>query len=307
MPIRRYPTDRPDREPRSRAGVIEQVIDSTKYVVNFDGLGQSQVASYSGGNTLTVGTRVRCSYEPETYHWKIDAQGIVIDEDEYIVSQFEDDGYWDDATNGGTAFNNTSTRLSWSSFNELHAFALFRGVVLEQGETVSRARLDLTIDWVSSAPVLGRISGNDIDTAIAPTDVATADALALTTASVLWSFPTNIANGSAIRSSSPDISLIIEEIVARPGWVSGNDILLLVHYEPPESGFVEAYQYPDGISPVVGTLPALVITRGAGPTAPVDAPDVLYAPTTPADWAATPPATVQEALDRLAAVAGSPP
>lgn len=45
----------------------------------------------------------------------------------------------------------------------------------------------------------------------------------------------------------------------------------------------------------------------AGDTAPLNSDEVLYVPTTPADWDATPPVTVLEALDRLAAVAGSPP
>jgi hypothetical protein len=78
MSERRMPTDRPSRQSRSRAGVIMEVIDPTRYVVSHEGLGQPQVAFYSGAGTLAIGQRVRTSYEPELYHWQIDAQGIEV-------------------------------------------------------------------------------------------------------------------------------------------------------------------------------------------------------------------------------------
>lgn len=38
-----------------------------------------------------------------------------------------------------------------------------------------------------------------------------------------------------------------------------------------------------------------------------DAANIAYSSGTPGDWSGTPPTTVAEALDRLAAVAASPP
>lgn len=61
---------------------------------------------------------------------------------------------------------------------------------------------------------------------------------------------------------------------------------------------VDASSYPDG---------TLTIQNGGIFTVRTPAPAIGYVPGTPADWAGTPPADVQEALDRLAAVATTPP
>ena len=61
----------------------------------------------------------------------------------------------------------------------------------------------------------------------------------------------------------------------------------------------------DSISYPTGGAPALV--SGGTFTLRTPATAGLYAPAAPGDWAATPPADVQDALDRLAAVAVTPP
>jgi hypothetical protein len=89
---RKMATDRPTRDNRNRAGVIVEIIDATRYVVSFEGLGQPQVAFYSGAGSLLVGQRVRASYEPELYHWQIDAQGQDINPECSLVANTPNPG-----------------------------------------------------------------------------------------------------------------------------------------------------------------------------------------------------------------------
>lgn len=89
---------------------------------------------------------------------------------------------------------------------------------------------DLTID----------ICGEDADNAVPPTSAAEANALTLTTATENWGFITAIG-----WEESPDISSIIQEIVDREGWVSGNDLqIILLNSGSKDFSSFQAYDSP---------------------------------------------------------------
>lgn len=69
------------------------------------------------------------------------------------------------------------------------------------------------------------IYGNNVDNATVPTSVASAEALALTSAMVEWNPETWMQN---VVYSSPDVSTIIYEIVTRTSWNSGNALQIIV-------------------------------------------------------------------------------
>lgn len=73
------------------------------------------------------------------------------------------------------------------------------------------------------------ISGDDIDDAVAPTSVAEFDALTLTTARVAWVIPSWGTTGGGVIRDSPDISTIVQEIVDRSGWATGQAMQILFH------------------------------------------------------------------------------
>lgn len=134
-----------------------------------------------------------------------------------------DDGY---ALTG--FFSNSETvLLTGASTVPIGMFLRFLNVTIPPGVTIDSAALDLTA--VSSSGTITDVhikqKGNDIDDAVAPTDVAGFNALVRTTAAVDW-------DPSAWTASTtytlPDISAIIQEIIDRPGWASGNDILIIL-------------------------------------------------------------------------------
>lgn len=139
------------------------------------------------------------------------------------VTATADDGY---------SFTSTFDIANGSWFGKVSAasidgFVRFQNVTIPQGATILTAVLKVRASDLSSTTtgLHGKVRANAIDDAIAPTSAATHDALARTTAGVDWD-PTAWVLGT--QYSPPDLSAVIQEIVNRGGWASGNDLMLLV-------------------------------------------------------------------------------
>lgn len=99
----------------------------------------------------------------------------------------------------------------------------FPGVTIPQGSTIDVAYLVINESAAAAGAVLSNLFGIDEDNHVAPINDAgwVTDHALHTSASVAWDF--TAANTNADRQS-PSIVSIIQEIVDRPGWVSGNAI-----------------------------------------------------------------------------------
>ncbi len=103
---------------------------------------------------------------------------------------------------------------------------LFKNIGIDQGDTINSASLDLTIDPSITGATVNVIRAEDIDN---PQDFAALPDVVgrtKTSAAIGWIL---VDPGDAItRVSSIDISNVITEVVSRPDWVRGNDILIEV-------------------------------------------------------------------------------
>jgi len=100
----------------------------------------------------------------------------------------------------------------------------FQNVTIVQGATILTAILRLRAQSSTGAAWNTFIEGEDNDDASSiPVDFDWHDARPRTTARVVW---TPAAWVATTIYSSPDISAVIQEIIDRPGWVSGNNIIL---------------------------------------------------------------------------------
>jgi len=110
-------------------------------------------------------------------------------------------------------------------------FLRFTGVNIAQGSRIKEAKL-FFIGRDSEAanpsvPVVS-ITGNDIDDAISPTNYTELSTLTKTSASASWlNVPAWDFTGDVSLIESADFQKVVEEIVARPGWSSGNDMLIM--------------------------------------------------------------------------------
>lgn len=134
------------------------------------------------------------------------------------ISASDDDAY---ETLGGT-MSVTANYLS-AGYDGYYVGLRFQNVTIPQGSTINSASFSAYY-YTAQAGITVTIYGNDVDNAgVFTTTSGNISGRTATTASVAWNF--SIA--SSAWNTSPDIASIIQEIVDRPGWASGNAICIL--------------------------------------------------------------------------------
>jgi hypothetical protein len=106
----------------------------------------------------------------------------------------------------------------------------FNGVNIPQGATIYNAYIQFQADEISSVATTLTIEGEDIDNA--PTFTSTngnISSRARTTASVPWSpVPWTTVGAAGPDQQTPDITSVIQKIVDRAGWTSGNSLVIIM-------------------------------------------------------------------------------
>ncbi|HEY9265518.1 MAG TPA: hypothetical protein VIQ11_13030 [Mycobacterium sp.] len=135
-----------------------------------------------------------------------------------------DDGSWHNEGAGSTSSNGANVTVGDSSSTDNARWGWVRFVLnVPQGATISTA--DITVKAVATATVFPTMTIVAVDLDDGPSYVNRAQytGLAQTTAAVPWT-PTVWTNAASY--TTPELKTVIQEIVDRPGWVSGNHILL---------------------------------------------------------------------------------
>ncbi len=112
----------------------------------------------------------------------------------------------------------------------------FSGVEILQGTTIVNAYVQFQVDETSSEPTNLSIEGEAVDHAATFTaSSGNISSRPRTTAAVSWPPPpsTTIAPWTTIGEAgpdqrTPDIASVIQEIVDRPGWSSGNSLVIII-------------------------------------------------------------------------------
>lgn len=128
------------------------------------------------------------------------------------------------SSGGGISIGPTQTEESWLRFIN---------VGLIKNTTIESAVLTLTVHnsnstyWAgSNNPAIGfKVHGNDVDDADVPNSVSNYQSKTETTANTTYTYQTGLEDGDTVVI---DVKDIIQEIVNRNGWSSGNDLLLLL-------------------------------------------------------------------------------
>lgn len=158
------------------------------------------------------------------------------------------------------------TRASTSDFARLNIGFVFPGVTVPQGATVSAATLEV---WVTNAagtdddPELD-IYGEAADNAANFATTAYVSARARTSANVSWS-ATNV--GVDAYKSTPDITAVVQEILGRAGWSSGNNMGILFVSKNNSTGKICGFRTYDESAAHAAKL-HITYTAGAAAKAP---------------------------------------
>jgi len=136
-----------------------------------------------------------------------------------------------------------------------HCFIFFESVPIPPGSIVTscKIRLNQTYGPQSGVPVLAKIYFNAADNAVAPTTPDEYFALSRTTG-LDWDIQEAWPNGS--WHESVELKDILQEVIDRPGWASGNNITLLIEDDGSVAG---KYRTPASESNETD-IPELVVT-----------------------------------------------
>ena len=192
------------------------------------------------------------------------------------VAQGSDDV---EETQSSGAINNNSPSLEigWDNNNPSDPQTVgmrFEGIAIPQGATITSASIDFNALSNQSSAASFNFYGEDVDDA-SPLTAANSDLAnrTATTANVAWN---NVPAWSTSQVyGSPDLSSIVQEIVDRNGWVTGNDMVFMVD----GTGLREARSYNNSSS----QAPLLNVTWTLNPITATDTLSGLQ----PADYLVT--------------------
>jgi hypothetical protein len=133
----------------------------------------------------------------------------------------------------------------------------FLNVTIPKGNTILTAKLTFQATYSDSGATCNtQVKGEAVDDAATFVDTTDFLGRARTTAYINWgAIPAWTENTDY---DSPDISTIIQEIINRSGWASGNDLVLFVANNGSSSG---AYREPKSINFGTGLCTRLTVTH----------------------------------------------
>jgi hypothetical protein len=146
---------------------------------------------------------------------------------EVRVSVAQDDAEEDDT--GSVDLYSTDLELVYDKSNQVVGIR-FPDITVPQGAIIVSSYVQFQTDEVDSGTAALTIQGQAIDDA--PTFSSASGNISSrsrTTAAVSWSPPTWSPVGTAgPEQRTPDLSPVIQQIVNRPGWASGNALALII-------------------------------------------------------------------------------
>lgn len=161
----------------------------------------------------------------------------------------------DDAAQNVANMNLTGSNITINDATKW-AGLLFKNVTIAQGDTITTAPLTVEIGSLSFDDPDVDIWAEDVDNAATFTttnnDITNRTP---TTAVVQWT-ASSVGTGSVV---GPDLAAVIQEIVSRPGWVSGNAIAIILAGRSTNPLRFNAY---DNGSGVFATLNITSVTGG---------------------------------------------
>lgn len=179
----------------------------------------------------------------------------------------------------GSTFNRTSTTntLGKSITSSAYSFQLFSDISIPQGATITSAQLLLGVANSGGNTIHVSIAAEDVSNATAPTNTATFNAKksAITSASVNWSNVPKLGWGGIL--TSPDISSVIQEIVDRSDWQSGNSINIYIG-DNGSNNYSQTSYFTANFTGA-GQKPQLTITYSLPSTTPTPTPLPTATPT----------------------------
>lgn len=152
---------------------------------------------------------------------------VVTDISSRVISS-TDDAEEQDPPGGYVSRASTDLELVNDATTNQEVGMRFQSIDIPAGATIDSAYIDFVVDEADSGVANLIFYGEDVDDADNFSDIyGDISSRVKTSSSVSWSNIAEWTTAGEIKSS-PNIASIVQEIVDRPGWVSGNDIVIIV-------------------------------------------------------------------------------
>lgn len=196
--------------------------------------------------------------------------GVVSQTVERRVSSSIDDV--EERSNGDMYTNSSDIELVYDGSRGNQVIGLrFNNVTIPQGASIDRAYVQFTVDETNSGSTSLTIKAHDTDDAAAFTSSSNnVSNRSTTSASVAWNpVAWNSVGQSGADQRTPEMKAVIQEIVDRNGWASGNDMAIIITGTGERTA--EAY---DGTSSSAALL-HVEYTVGGGANPSCESPAIL--------------------------------
>ena len=143
------------------------------------------------------------------------------------VTAGSDDG--EERSGGSIALSSSDLELVYDGSTSQVVAVRFTGVTIPKGATLSNAYLQFGVDEVSTSATTLAIQGEATDNAaILTTASFNISRRSRTAASVAWTpAPWPTVGESGVNQRTPNLAAVLQEIINRPGWNSGNAMVIL--------------------------------------------------------------------------------
>jgi hypothetical protein len=146
---------------------------------------------------------------------------------EVRVSTSADDA--EEQTTGSVSLTSSDLELVRETTNQTVGMR-FVGLDIPRGATILSAYVQFQTDETRSEETLLTVRGQAADNApVFTTTAYDVSSRPRTVASVEWVPPAwDVVGEAGSAQQTPDISLVVQEVVGRPGWSSGNALVIVV-------------------------------------------------------------------------------
>ncbi len=135
-------------------------------------------------------------------------------------------------TSGSVKLTSSDLELVFDKSVEQTVGIRFTGVSVPNGATILNASIQFEADEVSTDPTSLIIEGEAVDDAVTFQDVSgNITSRVRTGQNIAWDLdlvPWNTRGEAGPDQQTPDLSFIIQEIINRPGWATGNALVIII-------------------------------------------------------------------------------
>ena len=134
----------------------------------------------------------------------------------------------EESATGSYSASSTDLELVYDGSNQKVGIR-FTNLAVPAGATITRAYVQFEADETQSEATTVSIQGQAADNALTFSSATKMSTRSRTTAATTWTpAPWTLVGEAGANQRTPDLTAVIQEIVGRPGWASGNALALII-------------------------------------------------------------------------------